>query len=208
MSLTLKENAKSGEFEIAPIGNHLAIAYQMVDLGEQYSAAYDKWQPKVRIGWELCNEQMADGRPFMVASTYTMSFNEKAILRRDLESWRGRPFTEEELSGFDLKNVLGKSCMVNLVHNTAGNGKTYANVKSVAAVPKGMALCEQVNENMVFEFGDQGFDMDKFLALPTWLQEQIQKSRTYEVLNRENGANQERDDVGFKDDFGDADIPF
>lgn len=204
MSLILKENAKSGgDFAIAPAGNHVGICYQMIDLGQQYTAAYDKWQPKVLLGWELPHEKMDDGRPFMVSSRYTMSFHEKAILRRDLESWRGRPFTDAELAGFDLKAVLGKACMINVVHNEH-NGKTYANVKSVAAMPKGMEVPELTNDLMVFEFGDQGYDEAKFSVLPEWMQQVIMQSKDYEIINRGDATT--KADLA-DDDFSD-DIPF
>jgi hypothetical protein len=198
MSLTLKESAKAGgDFQIAPAGNHLAICYQIVELGQHHNAQYDKWQPKIQIGWELPNETMDDGRPFVISARYTASFHEKAILRQHLESWRGRPFTDQELAGFDLKNILGKACMVNVVHNSAQNGKTYANVKSVAAVPKGMNVPEQINDSMVFEFGDQGFDEQIFNSLPQWLQTTITSSREYQTMTNDTPV----DDVPWDDDI-------
>jgi len=183
MSLTIKENAGSGKkFETAPAGNHVAICYSLVELGQHYDSENDKWTAKIHIGWELPNEPMADGRPFVVSRRYTASLHEKASLRRDLESWRGRPFTNEELAGFDVKNILGKPCMINVVHNTAKNGNTYANVRSVAAIPKGMTIPDQINPNIAFEFGDQGFDEAAFNALPEWMQSTIMESRDYKVM--------------------------
>ena len=186
MSLTIQAtSAPVREFEIAPAGNHVAICYAMVDLGQQHVVFNneEKWQRKVYIGWELSNEQMADGRPFMVSWRFTMSLHEKSTLRAILESWRGRPFTDDELMGFDLKNILGKPCMVNVVHATGNNGRTYANVKSIATMPKGMTAPEQINPTMLFEFGDQGFDEDKYLALPQWLQTKISESKDYQMIS-------------------------
>ena len=185
MSLTVQATGKaSGDYQPTPAGNHVAVCYQMIDLGQQYNEKYDTWQHKIQIGWELSNELMEDGRPFVVSSRYTASFNEKAILRRDLESWRGRPFTDAELAGFDLKNILGKACMVNVVHNTKGE-KTYANVKSVAALPKGMPSPEQINDTVLFELGDQGFDQDAFAALPEWMRNTIMQSKDYQALQND-----------------------
>jgi len=186
MSLVVQATAKaSGDFQVAPAGNHIAICYQMIDLGQQYNEKYDTWQHKILLGWELSNELMEDGRPFVVSARYTASFNEKAILRRDLESWRGRPFTDAELAGFDLKNILGKPCMVNVVHNKAANGKTYANVRSLATLPKGMATPEQINSTMLFEFGDQGFDETAFAALPEWMRNTIMQSKDYQAMQND-----------------------
>jgi hypothetical protein len=194
MSLTIQASANSSrEFEIAPAGNHVAICYAMVDLGHQKTmyrnrdtgVEEEKLQHKAYIGWELCNEPMADGRPFMVSRQLTMSLHEKATMRAILESWRGRPFTDDELTGFDLKNILGKPCMVNVVHNTAKNGKTYANIASVAAIPKGMPVPEQTNSTLLFEFGDMGFDESAFNALPQWMQSKIMESKEYRDMTND-----------------------
>lgn len=186
MSLTIQAtSAPAREFEIAPAGNHVAICYAMVDMGQQkveYNGE-EKLQRKVYIGWELSNELMADGRPFMVSRQFTMSLHEKSTLRAVLESWRGRPFTDDELMGFDLKNILGKPCMVNVVHATGNNGRTYANVKSIATMPKGMPAPEQINQTILFEFGDQGYDEAAFSALPQWLQTKIMESKEFNSNN-------------------------
>lgn len=199
MSLTLKESRGGGTFQIAPAGNHLAICYQMVDLGHQYNAKYEKYSPKVLLGWELPGETMEDGRPFIVSSRYTLSFNERAILRMHLESWRGRPFSAQELAGFDLKSVLGKACMVNIVQKQVGD-KTYANVTAVSSVPKGLTVPEQQNNNQVFEFGSNGFDQASFDALSDGLKGVIAQSKDYQMLT-ENQQPVSQDDL-------DEDIPF
>jgi len=76
------------------------------------------------------------GKRFVVTNTYTASLNEKANLRRDLESWRGRPFTAEELQGFDLEKVVGKPCMLNLVAKTTAKGKTWTGIAAIMPLPK------------------------------------------------------------------------
>jgi hypothetical protein len=202
MSLTIQATSSpKREFEIAPAGNHVAVCFAMVDLGHQHTVYTDrntgvtqeKWQHKVYIGWELSNEQMADGRPFMVSRQLTMSLHENATMRAILESWRGRPFTEDEEAAFDLKNILGKPCMVNVVH-AKGKERTYANIKSVATMPKGMPVPDQVNDTMLFEFGDQGFDENAFKALPQWLQTKITQSKEYNMMMDDAPQSVEFDD--------------
>src|SRR5208337_1405024 len=68
---------------------------------------------------------------------YTLSLHEKAALRKDLESWRGRTFTEEELKGFDVENVLDVPCLLNVIHNGT-SGTVYANVSGIMKLPKSM----------------------------------------------------------------------
>src|SRR5690606_20723228 len=117
-----------GEFKQAPTGNHVARCIRLIDLGTQHSEY--QGQPNVRnqvlISWELCNELMEEGKPYIVSHFYTNSLNEKATMRAHLEAWRGRAFTEAECKGFDLNNVLGKPCMLTVIHAPNGKAKVSA----------------------------------------------------------------------------------
>src|SRR5262245_51935946 len=106
-----------GDFTPPPAGTHAAICYRLVDLGTQMGEykGQPKEQHKIVVSWELVDENMDDGKPFSIHQRYTFSLHEKAKLRADLESWRGRTFTEEELNAFDLENLLGKPCLVSIV---------------------------------------------------------------------------------------------
>jgi hypothetical protein len=59
----------------------------------------------------------------MVSKFYTLSLSDKANLRKDLESWRGKQFTDAELEGFELKNLVGANCYLNLVETDKGKRK-------------------------------------------------------------------------------------
>ena len=93
-------------------------------------------------------------------------------LRKVLESWRGRAFTQEELSGFSLENVLGKPCMISVVHKPSKDGtQTYANVGNVMALPKGLDCPPQYNPSVKFDINE--FDHEVFESLPEWLRTKI-----------------------------------
>ena len=126
------------EFVLAPAGLHQAVCCDYVDLGilEVTWMGQIKKQPKIRVVWQL-DEDMEDGKPFIVQKRYTAKLFEKATLRKELESWRGRPFTDAELDGFDLDNIIGANCQLNIQHVTK-DGKTYANVVSVVPLGKNM----------------------------------------------------------------------
>lgn len=135
-------NTGGGDFSPAPTGLHRAVCISYVDVGHQESEfnGETKIQNKVMITWELPDEMIEiDGeqKPFIVNKFYTKSLHEKATLRHDLVAWRGREFTPHELDGFDLDNILGKPCQVNIVHDTK-NGKTRAKVTAVLPLSKGM----------------------------------------------------------------------
>ena len=120
-------------FKPCPAGVHDAVCALVEDLGFEYSEQYQKESRKVLILWEV-NEAMDDGRPFTIHRRYTLSLNEKAALRKDLEGWRGQKFTEEQLKGFDLEVLRGKQCQLHIIHNEK-DGKVFANIQAV--LPKG-----------------------------------------------------------------------
>ena len=172
MSTTARNTDK--DFPKAPAGTHVARCYQVIDLGHQKIVwnNEEKWQPKILLSWEILgDERMEDGRPFAVSNRYTLSLSEKSALRPMLEAWRGKPFTNEEAREFEVKNVLGAYCMVNVIHHTEGD-KTYANIAAVMALPKGMTKPPAINPNLYFNLDDG--DPSK---LPEWLQKIIAKSR-------------------------------
>ncbi len=206
MALLAKDSG-GGNFELTPAGNHIAVCYMVCDLGEQEVdwQGVVKMQRKVRISWELPSEPMADGRPFSVSKKYTLSLSDKSNLRADLESWRGRAFTDMELEGFDLFNVLGKACMVNVLHKQGEKG-LYAVASSISALPKGMTAPQRVNDLVQFSLDDDDAK-EKFETLPDWLQKLINTNGLFS--GRREAASVMADERNPPaDDFSDSDIPF
>jgi hypothetical protein len=122
-------------YSAAPEGLHSACCCDVVDLGIVAGAYGSK--RKVRIVWQLDLLDETHGRRFDVARVYTLSLHERAALRKDLESWRGKRFTEQELDGFDLEKLLGAPAQVAITHSVADDGMIYANVSTVVPPVKG-----------------------------------------------------------------------
>lgn len=202
MALVAKDTG-GGDFTPVPQGTHTAICNMVVDLGLQNSTY--QGQARVRhecfIRWELPNERIEyerDGQkvngPMSIGKTYTLSLGEKANLRKDLEAWRGKAFTEAELKGFDLFNLLGHACQLSVIHEDKG-GKTYANIKSVAGWPKGIAKPDKI-ENPLLRFS--GEDKDDYDNLPKWVKEKLSKQITEEPAPAsDNGHGDLDDDIPF-----------
>ncbi len=133
MPFIVKEEKK--EFSKAPEGLHEAVCSRIVDLGMQQTA----YGPKhlIKLYWQIGEKEPETGRQFTVGRRYTLSFASKAKLRGDLEIWRGRKFTPEELQGFDLERLLGKPCQIQIAHNFGNDGETWANVQAVVPAAKG-----------------------------------------------------------------------
>lgn len=180
MSLTVNgESAPS----IAPVeeGTHLGVCSMLIDLGMQYSEVYKKSQRKVLIGWELPDETIEiDGemKPRVLSKRYTANLSEKSNLRKDLASWRGRDFTPDELKAFDLKNIVGASCLLTIIHSKNGE-KTYANIQSVVKLPKGMAKQALSEPPVVFDLDTD--PLERVEDMPAWIAELIKKSETYQA---------------------------
>ena len=129
-------------FPLASEGTHAAVCVDVVDLGmvdTEYMGEKKK-KHKIYIAWQI-GEKRGDGNQFELRSYYVLSLHEKANLRKDLESWRGRRFTLDELQGFDVGPLVGASALLNVLHNES-KGKTYANVAGVMPLPNGMTAPE------------------------------------------------------------------
>lgn len=120
-------------FTPAPEGVHSAVCVDVINLGT-VDTQFGK-KPKCRIVFEI-NKKMDDGRPFTAAKTYTVSLNEKSNLHKDLRSWKGKPFTSQELQGFDLERLIGAPCQVAISH-VDKDGTTYANITMIMKPEKG-----------------------------------------------------------------------
>lgn len=189
MSLTVSESGGGG-FDPVPAGTYAAVCYEMVDLGEQYSERFNNTSRQVLIGWQIPSETITiDGveKPRVVSKQYTLSLNTKARLRSDLVSWRGRDFTEQELKGFDLKNIVGKPCMLSIIHKDS-NGKTYANVSGILAMPKGTPKPALSSPDDIIIFDLDADPLEKINDLPQWIAERIRRSSTYEERLYAEGA--------------------
>lgn len=190
-----------GEFQQAPIGNHVARCIRLTDLGTQHGEYQGK--PNVRnqvlVTWELCEEKMDDGKPFIVSHFYTNSLNEKATLRAHLEAWRGRAFSQEELKKFDLASILGAPAMVNVIHNDQGK----ARVSAVAKLPKNMKAPEPSNKPSAFWIDE--WDQAAFDAMSKGIKAIIELSDEFKA--RKNGNGSAPKTGGHFDDL-DNDIPW
>jgi hypothetical protein len=126
------------EFTPAPEGLHRAVCCDIVELGLQDTPWGKK--RKIEIRWQI-DEMMENGKPFLVTKRYGASLHPKANLRIDLESWRGRPFTDKEAEDFDLEVLLGVNAQLNIIHNKT-EAATWANVKAIVPGSKGVAPLE------------------------------------------------------------------
>ena len=201
MSLTLKQG--ENDFQKLEKGIYHATCFRMVDLGTQdntYKGETNK-RLQVRLDFEITEALdpdtnqvlMADGRPFGVGKEYTASLFESANLRKDLESWRGKSFTQEELDSLELTDFLGCTVKIEV-------GLTQQTAEFAGGNPKIMRLSEPRNgtEQVATVNPQVAFDMsvycdefngnsnanskamcDVFDEVPAYLQKKVEESYEY-----------------------------
>jgi hypothetical protein len=136
----------------------------------------------------------------------TASLGDKAALRIELENWRSRPFTPEELNGFELKNILGAWAMLSVIKAAGADGKEYTNISSinpVAAATRRAGLPEGHNELKVFDLENP--DLELFETFTNYTKEKIMLSPEWDLSQ---GSYQREAIATANSPFPDEDIPF
>jgi hypothetical protein len=185
-------SGNTSTWEQPPAGSHGAVCYRIIDLGTQTEDFQGtvSVKRKIMLSFEIDEVSNASKERFTISKFYTASLNAKSKLRPDLESWRGRPFSETELKGFDLSSILGKGCLLSIVEGDNGKAK----IAAIAQLPKGMPPVKAENEIVNFSF--DSFDLNLFESLPDGIKAIIQKSPEYqkatapkvEMVQQKNGA--------------------
>ena len=137
MPIMAQEN--NSTFEQPTPATHQAVCVFVHDIGLQPGDYQGKprLSHKIIMAWQLAQKMTTGeyaGQPFLITQFYTLSLSEKAKLRKDLEAWRGKAFTEAELKGFDVESVIGANCLLSIIATENGKRK----VSGVMALPAGM----------------------------------------------------------------------
>ena len=192
--MKLKEGGS--DFENLEPGIYGAVCTRVVDFGTQpgYKAG-DKPSHQILLGFEV-EKYMADGRPFYILFTAFAGLgkpDKPTKLCAFLEGMRGKKFTPDERKGFEIKNVLGKTC--ELVVGLSSSGKSKPTAAARPRVP-----VELKPEKLVY------FSMDleaptvaAFDDLSKWEKGMVQTSPEWEKVKNQTpgGAPQGDDDIPF-----------
>jgi len=151
MALMAKDSGGSTNFADVPAGLHPSVCADVVDLGIQETPFQDpktgknKRVHQCKLVW-LVNAEDEDGEPVRnedgtlprLSKYYTVSLHEKANLRKDLDRWRGKAFTDEELAeGWDIESVIGAPALLSVIRaRKAKDGEEFAKVDAVLKAQK------------------------------------------------------------------------
>lgn len=131
-----------GDYKLIDPGNYPGHLIAIVDLGthdDTYMGTAKPDQRNVCLAFELSGEA---GFP-VISEVFTVwvkdglwQYGEKNAMRKLLEGWRGKAYAPNE--PVDPMPVLGRSCMINVVHKETKKKTTIHKVGTVSALPKGM----------------------------------------------------------------------
>jgi hypothetical protein len=122
---------KKDNYVPAPEGSYSAVVCDIQDLGEVSTAFGTK--EMCRVSFQL-DEQTPKGGRYIVSRRYSVSLHRNSALTALLTTLLP-DFEDERL---DLDGLIGLPCLVAIEHNAAPDGKVYANVATVAKLPRGM----------------------------------------------------------------------
>lgn len=195
----MKMTSSAGSFQDPTAGTYAGVCVRVVDLGTQEQEWEGKKSTKrqLMLGFELhgdavdtdgCGYMLNDSgqpdpmKPFLVSAFLTASFHEEATLRKYMESWRGQPYSDQDIAafetdGFDWALMLGVPCMVKMEANAKGKVK----IKGLSRLQKNIDKPVSVNSEIVFVLDE--FDQQAFNALPQGIRDIIAKSPEFKQLN-------------------------
>lgn len=218
MTLTARDTGDSN-FTPVPQGMHLARCYRVVDLGTQKTEykGQVKHLPKIMLLFEVHGNDddnrpivTQKGEPMSISKNFTRSLVEKATLRKDLQTWRGREFTQAELNGFELKNVLGSWATISVIKALGNNGKEYTNIATINSVPSAMKASLPQGFNKIGLFEIENPDHEMFETFSDNLKQKIQGSPEWKSRNGERYAKEQKATANSGSGFDDMDddVPF
>jgi hypothetical protein len=127
------------EFEILEPGVYEALCRDVTDLGrvKTFWEGEERNPRKVRLTFQV-DARDSNGKPFYVRRDFTSQLSPKANLTKQLETWRGKPFSVEERKQFDLESLLNKPCRLVIVNAVSqSTQKLWANIETIMPHSRG-----------------------------------------------------------------------
>lgn len=190
----LATDTGGGSFEPIPAGSYPARCISVIEIGtvtETYNGEVKAPTRKIWITWEVPEvmrqwKEDEPEKPAVIGREYTLSLGEKAKLRGDLQSWRGKPFTPEELKGFEIINLIGAKCLLGIIEESNSEGKKRNKITSIMAPVKGMEIPDMINEKKVLTYSN--FNLEIFETLPEFLKTKMKTSKEYIMITSPAGT--------------------
>jgi len=139
--MSIKATRPKSNFKPAPDGQHNSVCCDVVKM-ENVKCTYKdevSYKDKIRVVFQV-EETDADNedKRYIVTGWFVLSMHPKANLRKFMESWRGKPYKDDdEAWDAEFEDMYGAPALIQVVHNVTRDA-TYANIDSIMKLPKGM----------------------------------------------------------------------
>lgn len=164
-------------------GVYVGICSGLIDLGIQKNEMYNNESRKLIIQWTIPGEEVEiNGEKIarVMNKQYSFSLNQKSTLRKDLEAWRGKEFTEEELEGFDLLKILNTPCQLQIIEKERVGKNNVNTISAIMSVIKGTKVDKLKEEDLIVIDLEEAETFKKISKVPSWIQESMKRAKNYE----------------------------
>ena len=134
--------ATPSTFKAHDEGQFVAQCVDCINLGEKvqdFPGTKPYLAPTCALVFRTGERNTETGEYIDVSKEYTVSMGEKANLRKDLQQWRGKAYTPEQIeAGVPLDKLTGNHALLTVSHRVSGKGRTYANITAIVGIPAQM----------------------------------------------------------------------
>lgn len=158
-------------------GVYYAVCSIVCDIGHQYSDHYKNVKEQIVISFDIPSETVEiDGKTEtrQVSVWLTASTASNSNLYKLLSPWLG--LDENGLREYELFDLVGRGCQVQL-NSDKDSGRNK--IGAVMGLPRGAETPRTSNPLITYDIYEDGFEGDRWDALPEWLRGIIKKSEEY-----------------------------
>lgn len=177
---SLRAKAEGEPRKPIPAGNYFGIICGVYDIGTQTGGQYGP-KHQIIVSWELHKKKGAvrneAGVVQSISNFYGLSFSELSSLRKDVESMLGRKFTlPEAKSGYDVEELLGKPCRLQIIHDTKADGTIRDMIGTIMPLDEDDEVPNAELERVYFEITPDHVIPE---TVPEWVAKMIRRSQEF-----------------------------
>lgn len=201
----INATSKASKSDPIPAGTYGARIYQIIHVGTitTTTGKYPGTANKAIITYELPTElkvfdEKKGEQPRVISQEYTLSFAEKASLRKVINACIPDAFKVDEegfCDVFDIETLIGKTCLINVINSEPNKeGTIYAKVETTTPLPKGMTVQPAINTQVIVNY-EEKWNQDVFDKLPDFIKDKMKCSVEYRNMLNPVDLNESINDI-------------
>lgn len=205
MSDRITAKAAESTFKPHKTGQFAGQCVDTVALGDKvqdYPGTSPYLAPTCALVFRTGERNEETGEYIDIYKEYTVSMGPRANLRKDLEQWRGKAYTQDQIDeGVPLDKLTGNHALLTISHRQSGKGKTYANITAMVGIPQQMKAMVTTYTDYVRDEYWEKRKKEYALAAEAFREANAPKTKT-------NTGAVDFDDFSGASDDDDDDLPF